>query len=302
MIGSRSTATDTGCVAWSGGASRVSSFFAYNGGYVIVSSLAPGKGFWIKSGAAGTITLQNCPLGKPQAAPAGRSIEELNSITIRDANGGTQTLYFGVNDEIQVSMYELPPVPPQGAFDARFTSADGGTMVQTHAAEVSEAIEWPIAIQSSAYPLTVTWKVNGAEAAYELRAGEDVVQTLTGEGTLRIGSEGLNRLTLRVVGGSALPKEYALWQNYPNPFNPTTNIKFALPVESKVSADVYNILGQRVATLVNEVLPAGYHTMEWNGTGSAGQPVGSGVYFLRLHAKGANGKTFTDVKKLLILK
>jgi hypothetical protein len=99
-----------------------------------------------------------------------------------------------------------------------------------------------------------------------------------------------------------LPTAYALSQNYPNPFNPSTTIRFALPVQSKVSAEVYNILGQRVATLVNEVLPAGYHTIEWNGTGSNSQHLSSGVYFLRLAASGDNGRKFNEVRKLMMLK
>jgi hypothetical protein len=304
MVGSRSVSTDTGCVVWAGGASRASAFFAYSAGYVVVSSLPPGGGFWVKSAAAGTITLTDCPLGKPQATPAARSIEELNSLTIRDANGGSQTLYFGgdANGEIPVAMYAMPPVPPLGSFDARFASSEDGLMVQTHASELSEAIEFPIAIQSAAYPLTVSWKVTGTDATYEL-SGAGIAQTLQGEGTLRITNSEVNHLTLGVTGsGAGLPTEYALYQNFPNPFNPMTNIKFALPVESKLTAEIYNILGQRVATLVNGVLAAGYHTIEWNGTNTNGQLMGSGVYFVRLSAEGKDSRKFTEVKKLLLLK
>jgi hypothetical protein len=305
MIGSISTQIDTSVahVTPSVAGLRASAFFKYQAGYVIATTIDPGRGYWVKASANGSFFMHvTGPAGKSRAASDGRSIEELNTITIADANGGSQTLYFGADATGEIPSYDLPPLPPAGSFDARFTSAEGGMMVKTHPVEVSGVIEVPIAIQSSAYPLTVTWKVNGTDAVYEL-SGEGLAQTLQGEGTLRINGSDVNRLTLRVMGsGSGLPKEYALYQNYPNPFNPTTSIKFALPVESKVSAEIYNILGQRVATLVNGVLNAGYHTIEWNGTNASGQSMGSGVYFVRLSAEGKDSRKFTEVKKLLLLK
>jgi hypothetical protein len=89
-----------------------------------------------------------------------------------------------------------------------------------------------------------------------------------------------------------LPKAFALRQNYPNPFNPTTTIRFALPKTSNVQLEIYNILGQRVVTLVNEVREAGYYNELFNANNIA-----SGVYFYRLQAEG-----YTNVKKLVVLK
>jgi hypothetical protein len=120
---------------------------------------------------------------------------------------------------------------------------------------------------------------------------------------VRISDAEVNRLTLRITGsGNVLPKEFALNQNYPNPFNPTTNIKYALPVDSKLTIEIYNMLGQRVRTLVNGDQPAGYHTMEWNGTGNTGQQLASGVYFLQMSAQGVNGKKFNELRKLMLMK
>ena len=239
--------------------------------------------------------------------------EEFNSIKITDAEGNSQTLLFGTDakDQVPISMYEMPPAPPEGSFDARFETEQGGFMLQTHAEAMTAPVEFAIAVQASAYPLKITWKIAGAQApkpsySYELSDGLGGqafgTQTMSGEGTMTISKQGVARFVLIVKSGEQLPTEYALYQNYPNPFNPTTNIKFALPVPSKITIEIYNILGQMLRTLVDEQRPAGYHVSEWNGTNDAGQFVGSGVYFVRLHADGGEGRTYSEVKKVMMLK
>jgi len=80
----------------------------------------------------------------------------------------------------------------------------------------------------------------------------------------------------------ALPDGYALRQNYPNPFNPSTAIAYELPVRSQVDIVVFNILGQRVRSLVSETKPAGSHTIYWDGADDDGHEQPSGVYFYRV--------------------
>jgi hypothetical protein len=98
----------------------------------------------------------------------------------------------------------------------------------------------------------------------------------------------------RPEGGDDMvrPDQWALYQNCPNPFNPVTEIKFSLPIASDVRLDIYNVMGQNIATLVNSRLDAGIHTYEWNATNMA-----TGVYFYRLKA-GA----FSETKKMILLK
>jgi hypothetical protein len=91
---------------------------------------------------------------------------------------------------------------------------------------------------------------------------------------------------------SSLPAGFALAQNYPNPFNPATTISFTLPTMERVKIEVFNTLGQTSARLLNEVLPAGRHSVQF----IAGQ-LPSGVYFYRMQAG-----TFLDVKRMLLLK
>ena len=78
--------------------------------------------------------------------------------------------------------------------------------------------------------------------------------------------------------------DFKLERNFPNPFNPETVIKFNLPEASPVSLNVYNILGQVVRTLVDEELPAGIHSVTWDGRNGQGFDVASGVYFYRIKA------------------
>ncbi len=89
-----------------------------------------------------------------------------------------------------------------------------------------------------------------------------------------------------------LPFEFSVGQNYPNPFNPATSISFSFPKATHVTLEVYNILGQRVALLVNDDLPAGNHTSVWNAVKQA-----SGIYFYRLVTEDAD-----VTKKMLLLK
>ncbi len=90
-----------------------------------------------------------------------------------------------------------------------------------------------------------------------------------------------------------IPNDYSLSQNYPNPFNPTTKIKFYLKQSAKVKLDIYNILGQQVAELINQELPSGFHEVEFNASGLA-----SGIYIYRINA----GNKFTSVKKMILEK
>lgn len=79
-----------------------------------------------------------------------------------------------------------------------------------------------------------------------------------------------------------IPEKMTLFQNYPNPFNPITEIQYSIPQYGYVSIMVYNLLGQQVKTLVNEIQNAGSHTIIWDGNDSYGQTVASGIYFCQL--------------------
>jgi plastocyanin len=88
------------------------------------------------------------------------------------------------------------------------------------------------------------------------------------------------------------PDAFRLKQNFPNPFNPTTMISFDIPFQTTVSLKIYNLIGQEVATIANENMPAGSYSKMWNAISMS-----SGIYYYRLQA-GA----YSETKKLVLLK
>ncbi|MDO8556964.1 MAG: T9SS type A sorting domain-containing protein [Candidatus Jorgensenbacteria bacterium] len=97
--------------------------------------------------------------------------------------------------------------------------------------------------------------------------------------------------------GRELPIEFAFKQNYPNPFNPSTTIEFTLPRSSFVRLVVYNIVGQKVRTLINESANPGSYSMVWNGLDDFGRQVSSGIYIYRIEAG-----DFMEVRKMTFMK
>ena len=95
----------------------------------------------------------------------------------------------------------------------------------------------------------------------------------------------------------SLPTVFALEQNYPNPFNPSTSIRFSLPVDAQVTIGVYNLVGEKVAEIASGNLSAGSHNVTFDAS-----KLTSGIYFYRLDAAGINGKTFSSVKKMTLMK
>jgi hypothetical protein len=109
--------------------------------------------------------------------------------------------------------------------------------------------------------------------------------------TAHVGATGVDDNTV------LLPSEFAAYQNYPNPFNPITQVKFDLPVNSHVKLEIFNVLGQKVATVIEADMEAGFRSVVWNGTDDGGHQVASGIYFYKLQA---GDHTFT--RKMMMLK
>lgn len=100
-----------------------------------------------------------------------------------------------------------------------------------------------------------------------------------------------------ISDGTLLPETFALSQNYPNPFNPSTRISFDTPKRAHVTLAVYNVLGQQIRTLVNQELPAGRHSVTWEGDNDSGAKVASGMYFYKLIST-----DFVTSRKMMLVK
>lgn len=94
-----------------------------------------------------------------------------------------------------------------------------------------------------------------------------------------------------------VPDRFTLHQNYPNPFNPETTIKYELPEKADVIIEIYNTIGQKIKTLINETKEAGYYEIKWDARNDKGIKVNSGIFIYRIKAG-----SYTDVRKMILLK
>ena len=94
-----------------------------------------------------------------------------------------------------------------------------------------------------------------------------------------------------------LPAHPGLDQNYPNPFNPSTAIPFVLPQDQQVRIEIYNVLGQRIRTLMSGPMAPGFHTLLWNGRDDAGRDAAAGLYLTLLETG-----DFRQARKMMLVK
>ena len=114
---------------------------------------------------------------------------------------------------------------------------------------------------------------------------------------VQIDFDGTRHISNEVFAEVTTPVEFAMSQNYPNPFNPVTKINFSLPVSSKVTLKIFDVLGQQITELINKDMEAGYHEVSFDGS-----MLSSGVYIYKLEAVGSNGITNSAVNKMILSK
>ena len=257
------------------------SIYGFDGNYEPASILTPGKGYWINAFASGDITISSGGAAKTIHAFTGRT-KEANTLSF---NGND--LYFGISiPEEEILSYQLPPKPPAGAFDVRFAD-------DMKVTESSGSIE----IMNNTDKLSIFYTINidaGEHMRWVLTSDEGKEYELNGSGEIAVSGDATG-FTLNKVQG--VPLTYSVSQNYPNPFNPVTSIRYEIPVENFVTISVYNVMGQKIADLVHELRPAGYHHTTWNSTNMHGDPVSSGIYIYTVTA----GNYRAD-KKMVLMK
>jgi len=145
---------------------------------------------------------------------------------------------------------------------------------------------YDLLVENNETVLNIEWDVEATD-------GWDVTASSNGPWTVTVDAGWL----LENGAEELIPDVFALHNNYPNPFNPITNIRYDIPEVSDVRIDIYNLMGQRVRTLVSKAHQPGRYSVQWNATNDMGAAVASGMYIYKIHAK-----DFTSVKKLLLMK
>jgi hypothetical protein len=250
--------------------------YKYSGGYQVATTIDPGYGYWIKLTSAGQIIIPETM--SKESRPVEWFPEDWGKIVFIDAEGRNFILYCA-KDEIDLTQYELPPVPPNELFDIRFESGRIAETINTSLKQIE--------LSGIEYPLTV--RVENVELRIQDQTGKMVNSVLkSGESTV-IDNQSINELN---VSKNEIPKEYYLEQNYPNPFNPSTTIQFSLPKQTILKINIYNMLGEQLATIAEGTYEAGYHKITFNASN-----LPSGTYIYRLESN-----EFVQVKKMLLIK
>jgi hypothetical protein len=241
--------------------------------------------------------------------------------TLRAGVGRYNT--FGVDDADSLGIFKdklAPPLPPTPIFDVRFVTIPGHTttypqglgtgtysdfrgytgdaQIDTFLVKLtgdyvdnnSTLISWPSGLDKLATTWTMQPRTGSSFGPVNMVTATSV--------TLPASVYQIYIIKTGAIGTAVsakeepAKKEFRLNQNYPNPFNPSTNITFSLPVGSKTSLKVFNILGQEVAVLVDDYLGSGLHQYQFNAAS-----LSSGVYIYRLQANGS-----TSVKRMILTK
>ncbi len=258
----------------------VSNFFGFSNKYYPSDVLKKGQGYWVKTSAAGTLTLRKTVLAKSGDELYVESIDpKWRKIVITDDAGVSEELYLA--DQVDELRYSLPPLPPSSVFDVRFDS-DRYVEVDNYTHRIN--------LQGVKYPVTL--KITNAEKGFyrvkDAIDGSYLNVVLKNGEPIKITDPNIQAI---LIEGATIPTQFDLMQNYPNPFNPTTTIRYAIAEPVKVKLIVYNAVGQKVKELVNSEQEAGYYTVEFNASNLA-----SGVYLIRLETP----KFSKTIKSLLI--
>lgn len=234
-------------------------FYGFEDTYTQVYQLEPGKGFWVKTNNAGEIVLTT----NAQFATRLGDVEPENANTL---TFGEQTLYFGKNvPRENVLSYSLPPKPPSGAQDIRFSS-------DTKLCRLDECV---IEVMSNGQPVNLECDIKKGEI-WEIV--DEYGNMFTCSGNQIVNLRGTSQtLVLRQSKNSIFPHNFSLSPAYPNPFNPLTTISYTLPKPSHVVFSVLNINGEEIDRLVDTIQDSGPKSIIWN---SKNHP--SGVYLFKL--------------------
>lgn len=188
--------------------------------------------------------------------------------------------------EKDLTRYGLPPKPPSDVFDVRF--ANGRQAASFESTGASEQVTYePLRLQGVEYPVEVRLKRHSQAEIVLLRHGpggqEQELSSNSPSVTLESGKD-------LAVALRSVPRDYALEGSYPNPVSDQGTIRYGLPEATKVTIELYDMLGRKVETVVKGQKSAGTHNAEFKA-----KDLSSGTYFYRMRAEG-----FTQTRRLVV--
>ena len=248
-------------------------------GYQPATELRPGEGYWVKTTAAGTLDVSGEPVGLANASQGGGGrLTEASRLVLTDANGRSSTLWLkeGLSTE-QRRRFERPPVPPGDVFDVRFAGGYAAAAIDAAGPTEPRAPGHRIQMQGGAFPVEVRLKTDDARHRFTLSAGANEFSLSDEQSSVRI-QQATDRFA---VAAAQVPRAFELGTVFPNPIRDRAQLTYAVPNEAEVSIAVYDLLGRRVARLVEGRKEAGVHRARLD----AGR-LASGRYFVQMQAEG----------------
>jgi hypothetical protein len=268
-----------------------SSFFGFetSGGYTPTDTLRPGRGYWVKTSGSGVLDLGGgSPSGAPSPAPAraAPTTKPPVALVVSDAAGHRAAVRWqSAGSSPSMHRSALPPRPPASAVDVRFATGRA-TAPLSPASSTTRTID----LQGLTPPLRLTLNASHTDVSLRLRpaSGDGPIHLTPAQPTSVLRSP-TQRIRVQL---QAAPTAVHLAPTRPNPATTRATLSYALPTAASVSLQVYDVLGRRVARLVDRRQRAGRHRATLN---AARLP--SGVYFVRLHADGV-----THTRRLTVVR
>jgi hypothetical protein len=263
-------------------------YYGFDGSYVQTEILEPGTGYWVRTSEEGIIEM-NSDGQEFRSLDQYSFIDEVNTLSLKNKNGISIQLYFGVDlNEEEMQMFSLPPVPPfltdldtpvlDIRFDNEYRMCPSQGILNLLSSMEMETIDFEIVDGK-------TWELTQLSGDYSV--------LLTGTGQINIpGNQ--SEFLLKETDVSVLPMDFNLFPAFPNPFNPVTQIRFSVPQTEDhniTTVNVYDLNGTLIEVLSNGYLEAGTHQVNWN---AGDHP--SGMYLIRMQS----GNFDKTIKTLLI--
>jgi photosystem II stability/assembly factor-like uncharacterized protein len=290
--------------------------------------MEPFQGYWVKNRGRlpKTIRISSLQMNTPVIVPkVQNSFSELASeewkirLSARSSSSADEQNFVGVVrgavDGLDRFDFSEPPVSPDGYVSIAVRHQEGRLAADYRSAAV-DGYTWDIELMSSEpnIPISIGMEQFGtfdpSFKIYLLDNKQERVYDMTGlmEYSLKLGKNESFRSFRLIVGGSdfvekntngipLVPLEYSVSQNFPNPFNPSTTITYSLSHSGVTSIEIFNILGQKIKTLVDQFQPIGRYSVQWDGRDDSHGSVASGVYYYRVRCN-----EFTAVKKMTFIK